>query len=252
MRIRFKPTPAQRAALRAQLARLEHPVQALEVLGPTLPADFQPASTTCSLQGAHSDRFVLRVLARSHSGQERACAVKVYSDDFGQEVWSHSQALAVQLQPNHDGPCLSTATWRRGSSSGRAIALSCSTWTCSGTPTRHTTPAIFWRSLSDVACGIARCRRTRTTGSPASGTPTWPRCPRYAHATCRSIKASRSCARSTRSIANRRPTGCSSRLSSPRGRGRHSRTRCPRGNPDESPAHDPECCGPWSRPRGGA
>src|SRR5256885_2644031 len=119
MRIRFKPTPAQRAALRAQLARLEHPVQALEVLGPTLPADFQPASTTCSLQSAHSDRFVLRVLARSHSGQERACAVKVYSDDFGQEVWSHSQALAVQLQPNHDGPCLPT----RYISSARALVF---------------------------------------------------------------------------------------------------------------------------------
>ena len=106
MRIRFKPTSAQRAAVRAQLARLEQPGPALEVLGPTLPADFQPAGAACTLQSAHADRFVLRVLARSHTGQEQAYAVKVYADDFGEHVWAHSQALASLLQPNHDGPCL--------------------------------------------------------------------------------------------------------------------------------------------------
>ena len=106
MRIRFKPTPAQRAAVRAQLARLEQPGPALEVLGLTLPADFQPAGAACTLLSAHADRFVLRVLARSHTGQEQAYAVKVYADDFGEHVWAHSQALASRLQPNHDGPCL--------------------------------------------------------------------------------------------------------------------------------------------------
>jgi len=64
MRIRFKPTPAQRAAVRAQLARLEQPGPALEILGPALPADFRAADTACALQSAHSDRFVLRVLVR--------------------------------------------------------------------------------------------------------------------------------------------------------------------------------------------
>jgi tRNA A-37 threonylcarbamoyl transferase component Bud32 len=106
MRIRFKPTPAQRAAVRAQLARLEQPGPALEMLGPMLPADFRPTGAACTLQSAHTDRFVLRVLARSYTGQERAYAVKVYADDFGEHVWEHSQALASRIQPNHDGPCL--------------------------------------------------------------------------------------------------------------------------------------------------
>ena len=119
MRIRFKPTPAQRAAVRAQLARLEQPGPALEVLGPTLPADFQPAGAACTLLSAHADRFVLRVLARSHTGQEQAYAVKVYADDFGEHVWAHSQALASLLQPNHDGPCLPT----RYVSSARALVF---------------------------------------------------------------------------------------------------------------------------------
>src|SRR5438034_5626983 len=108
MRIRFKPTPAQRAALRAQLARLEQPESALEILGSTLRPDLQPTGATCTLQSAHSDRFVLRVLVQTHTGQERAYAVKVYADDFGALVWAHSGALAARLQPNHDGPCLPT------------------------------------------------------------------------------------------------------------------------------------------------
>jgi len=119
MRIRFKPTSAQRAAVRAQLVRLEQPGPALEVLGLTLPADFQPAGAACTLQSAHADRFVLRVLARSHTGQEQAYAVKVYADDFGEHVWAHSQALASLLQPNHDGPCLPT----RYVSSARALVF---------------------------------------------------------------------------------------------------------------------------------
>src|SRR5947208_9515053 len=91
MRIRFKPTPAQRAAVRAQLARLEQPGPALEILGPTLPADFQPTGAACTLQSAHADRFVLRVLGRTHTGQERAYALKVYADDFGEQAWAYSR-----------------------------------------------------------------------------------------------------------------------------------------------------------------
>ncbi len=119
MRIRFKPTPAQRAAVRAQLARLEQPGSALEILGPTLPEDFQAADTACAQQSAHSDRFVLRVLVRSRTGQERAYAVKVYADDFGEQVWAHSRALAARLRRNHDGPCLPT----RYVSSERALVF---------------------------------------------------------------------------------------------------------------------------------
>src|SRR6266550_986070 len=121
MRIRFKPTPAQRAAVRAQLTRLEQPggASALEMLGPMLPADFRPTGAACTLQSAHADRFVLRVLARSHTGQERAYALKVYADDFGAHVWAHSQALASRMQPNHDGPCLPT----RYVSSERALVF---------------------------------------------------------------------------------------------------------------------------------
>ena len=110
MRIRFKPTPAQRAAVRAQLARLEQPGggPVLEMLGPMLPADFRPTGAACTLQSAHADRFVIRVLVRSRTGQERAYAVKVYADDFGQQVWAHAQALALRLRPDPDGPCLPT------------------------------------------------------------------------------------------------------------------------------------------------
>src|SRR5204863_6977027 len=106
MRIRFKPTPAQRAAVRAQLARLEQLEPALEIVAPTLPADFQVDDTTCALQSAHADRFVVRVRVRSTTGQERSYAVKVYADDFGEQVWAHSQALARRLQPTDDGLCL--------------------------------------------------------------------------------------------------------------------------------------------------
>ena len=119
MRIRFKPTPAQRAAVRAQLARLEQAGPALEIVAPLLPANFEAADTACVLQSAHADRFVLRVLVRSRTGQERAYAVKVYADDFGQHVWAHSQALAGRLQPNDDGPCLPL----RNVSSARALVF---------------------------------------------------------------------------------------------------------------------------------
>src|SRR5437879_3623351 len=109
MRFRFKPTSEQRAALRAQLARLQQPGGALEMLHPVLPNGFKPSDAVCTLQGAHSDRFVMRVQLRSEAGEERAYAVKVYSDDFGERVWAHAQVLAARGQWNHDGPCLPSA-----------------------------------------------------------------------------------------------------------------------------------------------
>jgi hypothetical protein len=106
MRFRFKPTAEQRAALQIQLARLQEPAPVLELLRPNLPADFQPAGVSCTVHGVHSDRFVVRAQVRSTAGDERAFALKVYSDDFGERVWAHAQALAAHHRPNRDGLCL--------------------------------------------------------------------------------------------------------------------------------------------------
>jgi aminoglycoside phosphotransferase (APT) family kinase protein len=89
------------------MARLQQPAVILEVLRPVLPADLKPTSVTCTPpQSVHSDRFVMRAQLRSNGATERAYALKVYSDDFGQQVWAHSQALAEHHQPNHHGLCL--------------------------------------------------------------------------------------------------------------------------------------------------
>ena len=97
MRFRFKPTFDQRAALRAQLARLLQPAAALEALRPVLPPDFKPVNVICACEGIHKDRFVLRAQVRSDTGAERAYALKAYSDDFGGCVWEHAQRLAACL-----------------------------------------------------------------------------------------------------------------------------------------------------------
>jgi hypothetical protein len=110
MRIRFKAPNEQRAALRAQLARVQQPAPALEILRAVLPADFKPASVVCTLQSAHPDRFVLRAQVRSDAGDERAFALKAYSDDFVERVWTYSHDLVKQQQsnghPNGHGLCL--------------------------------------------------------------------------------------------------------------------------------------------------
>ncbi|TLY51345.1 MAG: hypothetical protein E6K55_10375 [Gemmatimonadetes bacterium] len=103
MRFRFKPTPDQRAALRRQMVQLERPEAALDLLGPWLPAGFRAASASCTLAGAHADRFVLRLDVASETGETRAYALKVYSDDFGADVWAHGQALAARQRPDQDG-----------------------------------------------------------------------------------------------------------------------------------------------------
>lgn len=106
MRFRFKPDSEQRATLRAQLARLQQPAATLDVLRPVLEADLEPTDVICTPQSVHSDRFVVRAQVRSNGATERAYALKVYSDDFGQQVWAYSQALADHHRPNHHGLCL--------------------------------------------------------------------------------------------------------------------------------------------------
>src|SRR5438034_1666616 len=94
MRFRSNATAEQRDGLWAQLARLPQPAAVLERLHPCLPDGFQPARVTCVLQSMHSDRFVMLARVRSHAGEERAYALKVYADDFSRQVWAHSQAVA--------------------------------------------------------------------------------------------------------------------------------------------------------------
>jgi thiamine kinase-like enzyme len=106
MRSRFKPTPEQRAALREQLARLQQPAAALQLLRPLLPDDFVPADVQVTLQSAHPDRFVVRAECRSVDGATAAYALKAYCDDFVHQVWNYSRALALLHRPNHRGLCL--------------------------------------------------------------------------------------------------------------------------------------------------
>src|SRR5437899_12780324 len=106
MRFHFDPTPEQRAALEGQLARLQQPTPALELVAAILPAGFAPASAVCTQRSAHSDRCVVQVRVRSHGGEERVYALKAYSDDFGERVWTHAVQLAGRLPPRHHRPCL--------------------------------------------------------------------------------------------------------------------------------------------------
>ena len=108
MRFRFKPSSEQRSRLRAQMARLQQPAAALEILRSVLPADFEPTGVTCTLQSVHSDRFVMRVQMRADAGEQRQYALKVYSDDFAQAVWRHARSLAHHHQPKQNGLCLPT------------------------------------------------------------------------------------------------------------------------------------------------
>ena len=108
MRFRYDPTSEQRDRLQAQLARLQRPAEALEVLRSAMPADLKPTDAICTVQKVRSDRFVVRVQARVNGVGERGYALKVYSDDFGGQVWAHSRALAGHYPPNHDGLCLAS------------------------------------------------------------------------------------------------------------------------------------------------
>jgi phosphotransferase family enzyme len=104
----FKPTDEQRAALRAQSEHLQRPETMLELLRSGLPDGCRPTTVvSCVVQSAHPDRAVLRVGARRNSGAERTYAVKIYSDDIGERVWSFTRAFVGQnAGDQHDGPCL--------------------------------------------------------------------------------------------------------------------------------------------------
>ena len=109
MRVRFKPTAERRSALRAQLGRLEQPAEALAILRSVLPHDFAPTGAVVSLQRAHPDRFVVRAQVHSAAGEERAYALKAYSDDFVEHVWTYAQAVAHRYRQNPGGLCLPIA-----------------------------------------------------------------------------------------------------------------------------------------------
>ena len=106
MRIRFKPSSEQRAALRIQLGRVQQPATASSILRSAAAVEFDPARAVCAVQSVHSDRFVVRLRIWSHAGEERTYALKVYSDDFGERVWTYAQSLAAQLPSDHHGVCL--------------------------------------------------------------------------------------------------------------------------------------------------
>jgi len=106
MRIRPQATLEQRIALRAAQARIQRPDVALEIVHSYLDAVIEPESVVCSLQSVHPDRFVLLVRLRSTAGEDLGCALKVYADDFGEQMWALAQALKEQDPSNHTGLCL--------------------------------------------------------------------------------------------------------------------------------------------------
>jgi hypothetical protein len=106
VRIRPQPAREQRKELRVALARLQRPEAALAVVRPCLDRADEPAGVTCDLQSVHPDRFVMKVVVRPGAGRERAFALKVYSDDFGAQMWSLARALAADDRPDRDGLCL--------------------------------------------------------------------------------------------------------------------------------------------------
>jgi tRNA A-37 threonylcarbamoyl transferase component Bud32 len=108
MRFRFKPPKEQRQAIRLQQARLGQAGPLLKIVRSSLPSGFEPASVTGSVQSAHPDRFVMRVQVRSAGADERAFAAKVYSDDFGEQVWALARSLPGNGGPYPHGLCLPT------------------------------------------------------------------------------------------------------------------------------------------------
>ena len=106
MRLECRPPSEQRAALRAQLARLQQPGVVLEILGGAGPADFKVTSVRCSVLSLHPDRFVLRARLHSTGGEARDYVLKVFSDDLGERVWAYSQAVAAHHRANLGGLCL--------------------------------------------------------------------------------------------------------------------------------------------------
>ena len=70
----------------------------LELLRSALPAGHEPSAIiSCTLVSAHRDRLVLQARTRDASGAERVYAVKCYSDDIVERVWSFTQAIADRV-----------------------------------------------------------------------------------------------------------------------------------------------------------
>ena len=105
MRLRCVPTPEQRAALEAQLLRLQQPGAALEL--PCERTDLVRVTTTVA--SVHTDRFVLRARLSFRSGEERSYALKAYADDFAGRAWTHARALAERYRTDAGELCLPIA-----------------------------------------------------------------------------------------------------------------------------------------------
>src|SRR2546425_8813326 len=106
MRLRFKASQAQRAALRAHLARLQQPRVLTEILRSLVPPDVALRHVDCTVASRHPDRFVLRVQVSANAGAPRVFAIKVYSDDFCQQVWAHTRALAAHHRCDAGALCV--------------------------------------------------------------------------------------------------------------------------------------------------
>jgi tRNA A-37 threonylcarbamoyl transferase component Bud32 len=104
LRIRPQATRAQRMGLRMAMDRFHQAEAVLGVVRACLPRGFEPVTTVCNLESRHPDRFVLRVRLTSAADEQRSFAIKVYTDDFGAEMWALAQQLAQRKVS--DGLCL--------------------------------------------------------------------------------------------------------------------------------------------------
>src|SRR5205807_8395656 len=102
MRLRCVPTPEQRAALEAQLVRLQQPGAALELPGER--TDLVRVTTTVA--SVHTDRFVVRARLCLRSCEERSYALKGYADDFARRAWTHARALSEPYRTDARELCL--------------------------------------------------------------------------------------------------------------------------------------------------
>ena len=102
LRSRPRLTREIRRELRESLTRLLRPEVALELARRHMPADFRPVSADCTLRSSRVDRFVVRVVLRSASGEERAYAIKVHGGDFAERRWALAQRLGRDEPWTHD------------------------------------------------------------------------------------------------------------------------------------------------------
>jgi len=105
MRLEFSASPAQRASLRAQRARLETPTEVLGLLRPMLASGVAVTGLTSSVESVHPDRFVLRARIHTRQGGWSAYALKAYADDFGARVASLGRQVAASRGLAPGGVC---------------------------------------------------------------------------------------------------------------------------------------------------